>query len=390
MALLPSEASSLLRREVMERCKLGCRNGYLFHWRPCAPTLRRTGSRLHALMKRKSLTFIGALVAIAVPGATYAYDASNEGRIANGVAVAGVDVGGLEASEAKRKLQRSVAASLRVPIRATHGKKRFILSADEARIRVDVRGMVAEAVRVSRDGNVLSRTVRDLSGGQEDSQIPVRVAYSRAAADRFVRRVRRAVERPAKDATLDFPSLDRVKERDGVRLRARRLRAEIGTAMTRPHGRPLEVPTEPISARVTREDLAEKYPVVLVVDRPSFKLRLYRKLKLSREYTVAIGQQGYETPSGTYEIQNKGVNVAWSVPNSPWAGDLAGQVIPGGAPDNPLKARWLGIYDGVGIHGTDEDASIGTAASRGCIRMRIPEVIELYDQVPLSTPIFIA
>lgn len=50
----------------------------------------------------------------------------------------------------------------------------------------------------------------------------------------------------------------------------------------------------------------------------------------------------------------------------------------------------MGIYDGVGIHGTDEEASIGTAASRGCIRMRIPEVIELYDQVPLSTPIYIA
>ena len=50
----------------------------------------------------------------------------------------------------------------------------------------------------------------------------------------------------------------------------------------------------------------------------------------------------------------------------------------------------MGIYAGAGIHGTDAAGSIGTAASHGCIRMRIPEVIELYDQVPVGAPIYIA
>jgi lipoprotein-anchoring transpeptidase ErfK/SrfK len=50
----------------------------------------------------------------------------------------------------------------------------------------------------------------------------------------------------------------------------------------------------------------------------------------------------------------------------------------------------MGIYDGAGIHGTDADESIGSAASHGCIRMRIPEVIELYDDVPVSAPVYIA
>jgi lipoprotein-anchoring transpeptidase ErfK/SrfK len=84
------------------------------------------------------------------------------------------------------------------------------------------------------------------------------------------------------------------------------------------------------------------------------------------------------------------VDPAWSVPNKPWAGSLAGQVIPGGRADNPLKKRWLGIYDGAGIHGTDQTASLGTRASRGCVRMAIPDVIELYDQVPVGAPIYIA
>ena len=98
---------------------------------------------------------------------------------------------------------------------------------------------------------------------------------------------------------------------------------------------------------------------------------------------------GLETPAGLYAIQNKAVNAAWSVPNSAWAGSLAGQVVPGGAPDNPLKARWMGIFAGAGIHGTDQVGSLGTAASHGCVRMAIPDVIELYDQVKVQTPVYI-
>ena len=77
------------------------------------------------------------------------------------------------------------------------------------------------------------------------------------------------------------------------------------------------------------------------------------------------------------------------MPNSPWAGSLAGQVIPGGIPSNPLKARWLGIADGVGVHGTADRGSIGSNASHGCIRMLVEDVIKLYDKVPVGTPIFI-
>jgi lipoprotein-anchoring transpeptidase ErfK/SrfK len=109
-----------------------------------------------------------------------------------------------------------------------------------------------------------------------------------------------------------------------------------------------------------------------------------------KSYTVAVGALGFDTPAGMYSIQNKAVNPAWSVPNSDWAGSLAGTVVPGGVPENPLKARWLGIYDGAGIHGTDQTYSLGTAASHGCVRMSIPDVIELYDKVPVGAPIYIA
>ena len=126
-----------------------------------------------------------------------------------------------------------------------------------------------------------------------------------------------------------------------------------------------------------------------MVDRGAFQLRLYKDLKLKKSYRIAVGQVGLETPAGLYAIQNKAVNAAWTVPNSAWAGDMAGQVIPGGTPENPLKARWMGIFAGAGIHGTDQVGSLGSAASHGCVRMAIPDVIELYDQVEVKTPIYI-
>jgi lipoprotein-anchoring transpeptidase ErfK/SrfK len=50
----------------------------------------------------------------------------------------------------------------------------------------------------------------------------------------------------------------------------------------------------------------------------------------------------------------------------------------------------MGIYDGAGIHGTAQTGSLGSAASHGCIRMAIPDVIELYEKVPIQTPVYIA
>jgi lipoprotein-anchoring transpeptidase ErfK/SrfK len=91
-----------------------------------------------------------------------------------------------------------------------------------------------------------------------------------------------------------------------------------------------------------------------------------------------------------YDIQDKTIDPDWHVPNSDWAGDLAGTVVPGGSPENPLKARWLGFNGAAGIHGTAEVGSLGTAASHGCIRMAVPDVIDLYDRVEVGTPVYVA
>ena len=341
-------------------------------------------------MRQKSFIFIAALLVLLLAGAggVYAYDRSNQDTIAAGVTVAGVDVGGLTSEQARVKVRRQVAAPLQRPVVVRRAGKRFRLSPEDANVRADVGGMVAEALEASREGNLVTRTYRDATGAEENEQVRVRVSYSEQAADALVKRVSQRVARPARDAELEFPSLERVSEQDGIEVRRAALARRVETALTS-EDRSAEVPVKVVKAKVTQADLVEKYPTVLVLDRANFQLRHYENLELQKEYTVAIGAVGFDTPVGTYNIENKAIDPAWSVPNSDWAGSLAGTVVPGGVAENPLKARWMGIYDGAGIHGTDEVGTLGTAASHGCVRMSVPDVTELYDQVEVSTPIYI-
>ena len=342
-------------------------------------------------MRQKSFIAIAALVVLLLVGAVgvSAYDSSKEDQIAEGITVAGVDLGGMSADEARAAIAQQVAAPLEKPVVVTHGDRRFTLSAEDAGLNADAQAMADEAVAASRKGSVFTRVWREVTGGKEDTAIPPRVTYSKAATNKLVARVAENVDRPAQDAKLEVPSLARVDSKDGLKVNADQLRTTVAAAMTDPDRRVLAAPTVRTKPKVTRGQLAAKYPTLLVVDRDNFKLKFYKDLELQKTYTVAVGQQGFDTPAGLYAIQNKAVNAAWNVPNSDWAGDKAGTVVPGGAPDNPLKARWLGIYDGAGIHGTDQTASLGTRASRGCVRMAIPDVIQLYDRVPVSTPIYI-
>jgi lipoprotein-anchoring transpeptidase ErfK/SrfK len=344
-------------------------------------------------MGNKWFILVAVLLLALVGGgvAAYAYDSSREDLIAEGVTVAGVDVGGMRADEARRAVARRLKEPLEQPIQVVRAKRRFTLSAEDAGVTADVAGMVDEALAESRDGSIFTRVARDLSGGEEDARVPARVTYDQGALADLVKRVEKGLNRPAKDAELQFPSLETVKEKRGLKVRAKRLERRLARALSGLDAeRRVTAPAKVIQPKVTTAELEEKYPVVLVADRSNFQLHLYERLKLSRSYTVAVGAVGFDTPAGLYHIQNKAVNPAWSVPNSGWAGDLAGTVVPGGVPENPLKARWLGIYDGAGIHGTDVTSSLGTAASHGCIRMSIPEVIELYDKVPVGAPIYIA
>ena len=198
------------------------------------------------------------------------------------------------------------------------------------------------------------------------------------------------IDRDPVDASVEpTPTkLTTVPEQDGVRVRPDELRQRAQEALQSPDDRVVEAPTDTVEPDVTQSEVADSYPTYITIDRDNFTLRLFNNLKLAEKYTIAVGAIGYDTPSGLYGIQSKEENPTWHVPDSKWAGKLAGRDIPPG-PDNPLKARWMALINGAGIHGTAEIDSLGSAASHGCIRMAVPDVIDLYDRVDVGTPTYI-
>jgi lipoprotein-anchoring transpeptidase ErfK/SrfK len=333
------------------------------------------------------------LVLAGAAGGVYAYDQARADQIAEGVQVGGVALGGLTRAQARIKLEHVILDPLKQPIVVHHDRKTWKLGPREAHIAADLGAMVDQAVARSRDGNLLARSFREISGGRLNADLRPTVRFSDAAIIRLIDRVRHAVERPARDAKVSISGagISEVPGHDGISVRASDLHRLIKAAIVSPTAsRSFVAQTRHVSPKVGTPDLAKKYATVLIVNRKAFRLTLYKDLRVKKTYGIAVGRVGLETPAGLYTIQNKAIDPAWHVPNSAWAGSLAGKVIPGGAADNPIKARWLGVYDGVGVHGTSDDASIGSNASHGCIRMHIPDVEELYPQVPVGSPIFIA
>jgi hypothetical protein len=335
---------------------------------------------------------LAVVVLLVGAGSLYAFDRQVKTKIADGVTVNGIDVSGLKPEQARARLQAALVEPLTRPVTVRHKGRRFRLTAEQASIAVDIEGSVERAMAVSTDGNVFTRTWREVRGNALDADVEAKVAWDRSAVRRLIRRVKKKVTIEARDASLDLESgqVEPVPSRDGLAVK-RGLRREIESQLLDMGKRRLvRLRTKVVEPEVTTAELAEKYPAVIVVNRGSYQLTFYKDLKVHKTYGIAVGQVGLETPAGLYHIQNKAVDPAWHVPNSDWAGDLAGTIVPGGTLQNPLKARWMGIYDGAGIHGTDASGSIGSAASHGCIRMLIPDVIELYDQVPVGAPIYIA
>jgi len=347
-------------------------------------------------VRTRSFFIVATLVVLLVvaAGGVYAYDSAREKEITKGISVGGVDVGGLEEGAARERLRAAVLEPLNQPVVARYKKQSFTLTPEQARVGVDIDGSINQAIERSRSGTILERTARNLRGQSINEDIELDIAYNRQAIRRLVKRVSSKIDRPARDANLDLDggNVNPKPSSNGLAVQASKLRNQLRRALLTTEGsRSVKVSTKVVEPKVTTADLAKKYPAVLVISRGSFKLSLYRNLKLAKTYGIAVGQVGLETPAGLYHVQNKAVNPAWTMPNSDWVAPKdRGKVVPGGIPENPLKARWLGIYDGAGIHGTDAEGSIGTAASHGCIRMRIPDVVELYDQVPVNAPVYIA
>ena len=328
---------------------------------------------------RRILSLAALMTALLAPAAGAQ---APEPVIRPGVTVAGLDVGGQTLSQAAGTIDRAYRHQLvtrNVSVRV--GGKGYSLATKKVALVFDP---AKSARRAFVKGNK--------TPPEQAVDVLPWTRYDKRKLAAFVARVDRSARVAPRNATVRI-TLRHIRKRSsksGREMDDGRLVKALALALTDPRAaRQVRGKRKVVRAAVRSKDLARRYGTVVTISKSSFRLRLFKRLKFVKSYGVAIGQPAYPTPSGLFSIANKAVNPPWTAPNSPWAGAYRNETVAGGSAENPLKARWMGIVNGVGIHGTGEPGSIGSRASHGCIRMTVPDVIDLFKRVELGTPVLI-
>ncbi|MEA2478314.1 MAG: hypothetical protein QOJ07_236 [Thermoleophilaceae bacterium] len=325
-------------------------------------------------MRRLAPALLAATALLAVPGA-----AAAKPKLPHGTLVAGVVVGDLGPRAARAALEKSLEPVYSRRITVKGRGQRFKVSPAAAGQFIRYSAMIDRAYELAGKGQVVI-------------QVPLMRTFRTGKLDATVAGFARRWYLSQRNASFSY-GITKVRVRGaryGSGVNRRKLRRALYGEMRRPHARRLVVARlVRVRPAVTIKDLRRRAGTFISVDRGTKIVRLFKGLRRVRTYRVAVGAAGYDTPRGLHHVLSKEVNPTWHVPNRPWAGNLAGQTIPPGDPRNPLKARFIALGGGVGFHGTADLASIGQAASHGCIRMRISDVIDLYGKTPVGTPVLI-
>ena len=170
---------------------------------------------------------VALLVVLGAAGA-YAYDSSQKDKIAEGVTIAGVDVGGLDEDEAAARVRTRLLAPLRHSLRVGYDGESWRLPGAKLKVRANVDKAVEEALDDSQDGGLPGRLVRYVTGGDVSESISPQVTYSQRAVNRFVRHVAAEINREPRNADVEASgdSLKVVAGEDGRKLRDNKLTAQ--------------------------------------------------------------------------------------------------------------------------------------------------------------------
>jgi lipoprotein-anchoring transpeptidase ErfK/SrfK len=324
----------------------------------------------------RAVAIAAAIAAVVVPTAQ---GASTSQTLPAGSTIAGIDVSGMSATDATKALQGSLAPLYEtrpIAIRVAHHDS--LVMPDDAGLIVYYDWMVKRAFALA----AVHKTVA----------VPLHLAVKDALRDKAIATVAKHYYRAPRDARVRFgvTAIRRIRARLGTALDESGVRKSLEQELRQPTtSRVVSGRIVHVRPAVTTASLRKRYPAYISVDRATHTLRLFRALRLVRTYPVAVGRVGFTTPAGLRHVLYKQKNPSWTAPNSPWAGSLAGHTFPPGDPNNPLRAWFIALGDGIGIHGTSEEWSVGTDASHGCIRMHAADVDQVAKLTPVGTPVLI-
>jgi len=123
----------------------------------------------------------------------------------------------------------------------------------------------------------------------------------------------------------------------------------------------------------------------LVINLPELRLYFFdKKTSTVQTFPIGIGDEGWESPLGTFKIVDKRTNPTWYIPASLQEKYGMASMPPG--PENPLGHFIMKFSAGAyGIHGTTMPWGVGRLVSHGCIRCYPEHIKILYPQVRMGT-----
>ena len=284
--------------------------------------------------------------------------------IAPGVTVGGIPVGGMSGPDAKT----AVLSVVNQPVAVKVGKRTFRSSPSGVGAVPQIKAAIKRALEAS-----------------PNADLPLAIAVKLRLTRAYVAKLAKRFDHPAVDSVLKLRNFKPwiTKSVPGRTIDRVRSVNALAAALKADRKGPVKLIQKISQPAVTRTSFGP----VIVIRRGTNKLYLYKGMKPWRVFGVATGQSSYPTPLGHSHIEVKWENPWWYPPDSPWA--AGAKPIPPG-PGNPLGTRWMGLgADGIGIHGTPDDASIGYSASHGCIRMHISDAEWLFNHVDVGTQVFI-
>jgi lipoprotein-anchoring transpeptidase ErfK/SrfK len=130
-------------------------------------------------------------------------------------------------------------------------------------------------------------------------------------------------------------------------------------------------------------------PGTIIVQTSEKYLYLVQGGNRALRYGIGVGRDGFQW-KGLVKIARKQEWPDWRPPPEMIERQPYLPRFMAGGPGNPLGARamYLGatVYR---IHGTNQPDTIGSKVSSGCFRLINPDVIDLYDRVPVGTRVIV-
>lgn len=325
------------------------------------------------------------LVAVGSVTATARVKGSSD-RMLKGMRVDGVDVGGMTREQALAAVQREVTPRLQSQVTVVANGRRFTVTPARLGRAAEVSQAVDRAL-AGRGLPWIAKLWYRVTGQSANRNLPLRYNDNSAQVASFVRSVAGKVDRTVQDASIRLTD-GRVEvrhARSGWSLDQAAGSSMLASTLAAGHPASLAMP-----ARVVRPRVSDRQAgAAITINKGSNQLTLYKNLKVVKRYRVATAKAGFSTPSGTWKVIDKIVNPSWHNPAPNGWGAGMPLVIPPG-PGNPLGTRALRLNSpGILIHGTFNAASVGTYASHGCIRMRIPDSVDLFPRVPVGTKVLV-